>query len=47
MNEVVVLNLHDAIVDQLIEFDIDTRKAGIGELKIIVQNGRIPCNTIP
>jgi filamin len=47
INQIHVLNLNDGILGQLVKFDIDASKAGIGQLEIIIQDGLTPCHVIP
>jgi len=46
INQIHISNLTDGFVDQLVKFNIDTSKAGIGQLEIIVQDGQISCDAI-
>jgi len=47
INQIHVSNINDGIVGHLMKFDIDASKAGVGQLEIIIQDGRIPCDAIP
>jgi filamin len=42
-----VSNINGGIVGHLVKFDIDASDAGVGQLEIIIQDGRIPCDAIP
>jgi filamin len=44
IHQIRVSNLTDGIVGHLVKFDIDASKAGIGQLEIVIQDGRIPCH---
>jgi filamin len=46
INQIYVTNLNDGLVDQLVKFNIDTSKAGIGQLEIVVQDGQVSCDAI-
>jgi filamin len=46
INQIHISNFKDGLVDQLVQFDIDTSKAGIGQLEIVVQDGDVPCEAI-
>jgi hypothetical protein len=46
INQIHVSNLNNVFVDELVRFDVDINKAGIGQLEISVQNGRTPCQII-
>jgi len=46
INQIYISNLNDGFVNQLVKFNIDTSKAGIGQLEIVVQDGEISCNAI-
>jgi len=46
INQIYISNLNTGLVNQLVKFNIDTSKAGIGQLDIIVQDGQISCDAI-
>jgi filamin len=46
INQINISNLNDGFVDKLVRFDIDINRAGTGQLDILVENGRIPCQII-
>ncbi|UJR14889.1 hypothetical protein I4U23_001873 [Adineta vaga] len=45
-NQVNVSNLNDGYINQLVRFNIDTIKAGIGQLEVFVQDGQVLCNAL-
>ena len=44
IREIHVSNIYASIAGQLVKFDIDASKAGVGQLEIIIQDGQIPCH---
>jgi filamin len=46
-NQIHVSNINNGIIGHLVKFDIDASEAGVGQLEIVVQDGRIPCDAIP
>lgn len=46
INQIYISNLSDSLVNQLVKFNIDTSKAGIGQLDVVVQNGQISCDAV-
>ena len=46
INQINLSNLTDGFIDQIKTFDIDISKAGIGQLEILIENGKIPCEVI-
>lgn len=46
INEIHVSDIDASIVGQLVRFNIDANRAGIGQLEIIVQDGRVPSHAI-
>jgi filamin len=47
VNRIQVANLKEGLVGHPVEFSIDVSDAGIGQLEIIIQEGRIPCTAWP
>jgi filamin len=47
INQIHVSNINSGIIGHLVKFDIDASNAGVGQLEIVVQDGRIPCNATP
>lgn len=43
-NRIQVSNIDGGIVGYLIRFHIDASEAGVGQLEIVIQDGRIPCD---
>jgi hypothetical protein len=44
IHQIHISNILDGIVGHLVKFDIDASNAGVGQLEIIIQEGRIPCH---
>lgn len=47
VHRIFVRHLNNGFVAQLVRFEIDASQAGIGQLEIVIQDGRIPCHAIP
>ncbi|CAM4895437.1 unnamed protein product [Rotaria socialis] len=43
-NQIKVSNIDGGLVGHLVRFHIDASEAGVGQLEIIVQDGRMPCD---
>ena len=41
-----VSNIYDGFLGQLSQFQIDISQAGIGQLEILIEDGRIPCDAV-
>lgn len=46
VSQIEVSNLDDGVVNQFVRFNIDTIKAGIGQLEVFVQDGRVLCSAL-
>lgn len=46
INQVNISNLTNGHVNQIVRFNIDTIRAGIGQLEVFVQDGQVLCNAI-
>ena len=44
VQKIYVSPLSNGLVGQLVKFEIDASQAGVGQLEIIIQDGRIPCS---
>ena len=44
VDQIKISNLHDGLIGRWVKFHIDANNAGIGQLEIIVQDGRIACH---
>ena len=47
VNRIHVSSISYGIVGHIVKFNIDASEAGVGQLEIIIQDGRIPCDAIP
>ncbi|CAF1398822.1 unnamed protein product [Adineta steineri] len=46
INQIHVSNLSDGYVNHFVKFNIDTIKAGIGQLEVFVQDGQVLCSAL-
>ncbi|CAF1246383.1 unnamed protein product [Rotaria sordida] len=46
INQIHVSNIDSGTVGHLVKFHIDASEAGVGQLEIVIQDGRIPCDAI-
>ncbi|CAF3728092.1 unnamed protein product [Rotaria sp. Silwood1] len=44
INQIHVSNIDAGMVGHLVKFHIDASEAGVGQLEIVIQDGRIPCD---
>ena len=47
VNQILVSNIETGVVGHPVNFDIDASAAGVGQLEIVIQDGRIPCDAVP
>jgi filamin len=47
VHQIHVSNVQGGLVNQLVKFEIDASQAGVGQLEIVIQDGRIPCDALP